>query len=109
MDVLRKTGGRHSDGHIPLRTRWVWAEIKRPGDRRFWSMFPLTGVPFIWEPIFDTQVRSPNIHQASFIPTGAGSRPSVKIVGGQFGRDMDEFKISRQALGDEPKSFILTG
>ena len=29
-------------------------QIKPPGDRRFWSMFPFTGVPF-WVPIFDQQ------------------------------------------------------
>ena len=31
---------------------WVWVKIKPPGDRRFWSMFPLTRVPF-WVQIFD--------------------------------------------------------
>ena len=31
---------------------WVWVKIKPPGDRRFWSMFPLTRVPF-GVPIFD--------------------------------------------------------
>ena len=32
---------------------WVWVRIK-PGDRRFWSMFPLTRVPF-GVPIFYPQ------------------------------------------------------
>ena len=33
---------------------WVWVTIKPTGDRRFWSMFPLTRVPF-GVPIFDPQ------------------------------------------------------
>ena len=33
---------------------WVWVKIKPPGDRRFWSMFPLTRVPFE-VPILDPQ------------------------------------------------------
>ena len=35
---------------------WVWVKIKPPGDHRFWSMLPLTRVPF-WVPIFDPQPR----------------------------------------------------
>ena len=31
---------------------WVWVKIKPPGDRRFWSMFPLTRVP-LWFLIFE--------------------------------------------------------
>ena len=38
-----------------LETTWVWVKIKPPGDRRFWSMFPLTRVPFGGYPIFDPQ------------------------------------------------------
>ena len=33
---------------------WVWVKIKPPGDRRFWSMFPFTMIPF-WVHIFDPQ------------------------------------------------------
>ena len=33
---------------------WVWVKMKPPGDRRFWSMLPLTRVPF-GVPIFDPQ------------------------------------------------------
>ena len=32
----------------------IWVKTKPPGDRRFWSMFPLTRVPF-GVPIFDPQ------------------------------------------------------
>ena len=32
----------------------VWGKIEPPGDRRFWSMFPLTRVPF-WYRFFDPQ------------------------------------------------------
>ena len=32
--------------------KWVWVKVKPPQNRRFWSMCPLTGVPF-GEPIFD--------------------------------------------------------
>ena len=39
---------------ILVRVRWVWLKIKPPGDRRFWSMFLFTWVPF-WVPIFDPQ------------------------------------------------------
>ena len=42
--------------HVELGTwkihNWVWVKMKPPGDRRFWSMFPLTRVPF-WVYIFD--------------------------------------------------------
>ena len=31
---------------------WVWVKIQPPGDRGFWSMLPLTRVPF-WVPICD--------------------------------------------------------
>ena len=31
---------------------WVGVKIKPPGDRRFWSMFPLTRAP-CWVPFFD--------------------------------------------------------
>ena len=34
---------------------WVWLKIKQEGLRRFWSMFPLTRVPF-WVPIFYPQL-----------------------------------------------------
>ena len=34
--------------------KWVWIKIKTPGDRRFWSMFPLARVP-LWVRIFDPQ------------------------------------------------------
>ena len=34
------------------KSKWVWVKIKPPGDRRFWSMLPLTRVPF-WVPILD--------------------------------------------------------
>ena len=30
---------------------WVWLKLKQEGLRRFWSMFPLTSVPF-WVPVF---------------------------------------------------------
>ena len=33
---------------------WVWVNIKPPEDRRFWSMYLFTRVPF-WVPIFDPQ------------------------------------------------------
>ena len=36
---------------VPLHSTWVWVKIKPPGDRRFWSMFPLTRVPFWAQPI----------------------------------------------------------
>ena len=26
--------------------KWVWVKIEPPGDRRFWSMFPFTRIPF---------------------------------------------------------------
>ena len=32
----------------------MWVEIKPSGDRKYWSMFPLTRVPF-WVPIFHPQ------------------------------------------------------
>ena len=35
-------------------SNWVWVKIKPLGDRRFWSMFPLTRVPF-GVPILDPQ------------------------------------------------------
>ena len=33
---------------------WVWLKIKQEGVRRFWSMFPLTRVPF-WYRFFEPQ------------------------------------------------------
>ena len=33
---------------------WVWLKIKQEGLRRFWSMFPLTRVPF-WHGFFEPQ------------------------------------------------------
>ena len=33
---------------------WVWLKIKQEGLRRFWSMFPLTRVPF-WYRFFEPQ------------------------------------------------------
>ena len=45
-------GTRHS--WKPICTIWVWVKIKPPGDHTFWSMLPLTRVPF-WVPIFDPQ------------------------------------------------------
>ena len=27
------------------RSKWVWVKIKRPGDRRFWSLVPSTRAP----------------------------------------------------------------
>ena len=29
-----------------LTVTWVWVKTKPPGDRRFWSMFPVTGFHF---------------------------------------------------------------
>ena len=40
-----------SNKHHPI---WLWVKIKPPGDRRFWSIFPFTRVPF-WAPIVDPQ------------------------------------------------------
>ena len=34
--------------------RWVWLKITEEGQRRFWSMFPLTRVPF-WYQFFEPQ------------------------------------------------------
>ena len=34
---------------------WVWLKIKQEGLRRFWSMFPLTRVPF-WYRFFEPQL-----------------------------------------------------
>ena len=34
--------------------KWVWVKSNPPGDRRFWSMFPFTRIPF-WVHIFDPQ------------------------------------------------------
>ena len=33
---------------------WQWLKIKQEGLRRFWSMFPLTRVPF-WHQLFEPQ------------------------------------------------------
>ena len=41
----------------PSKTTGYGSKIKPPGDRRFWSMFPLTRVPF-GVPIFDPQPTS---------------------------------------------------
>ena len=50
---------RGDSGHLaaafePIGKTWVWVKIKPPGDRRFWSMLPVTRVLF-WVPIFDPQ------------------------------------------------------
>ena len=34
--------------------RWVWVKINPPENRRFWSMFPFTRIPF-WARMFDPQ------------------------------------------------------
>ena len=39
---------------IAVSQKWVWLKIKQEGLRRFWSMFPLTRVPF-WHRIFEPQ------------------------------------------------------
>ena len=40
--------------HLYVLYAWVWVKINPPGDRRFWSMFPLTRVP-VGVPMFDPQ------------------------------------------------------
>ena len=55
---IRITAGNqfpHFIREVVERVTWVWVKIQPPGDRRwFWSMFPLTRVPF-GVPIFDPQ------------------------------------------------------
>ena len=48
----RRLALRFACGDVSRCPIWVWVKIKAPGDRRFWSMFPLTRVRF-WAPIFD--------------------------------------------------------
>ena len=43
---------RRAVGPLNQKVKWVWVKIKPPGDRRFWSRFPFTRVPFE-VPIFD--------------------------------------------------------
>ena len=57
---MRIGATRYQATHVSIATShslwvmWVWVKIQ-PGDGRFWSMFPLTRVPF-WVPIFDPQL-----------------------------------------------------
>ena len=44
-----KTAGKRIRG----TSIWVWVKIQPPGDRRFYSLFPFTRVPFWGYPIFD--------------------------------------------------------
>ena len=53
-------GAESSRAESPILNS-TWVKIKPPGDRRFWSMFPLTRVPF-GAPIFDPQ---PHQHWSS--------------------------------------------
>ena len=39
---------------------WLWLKIKLEGLRRFWSMFPLTRVPF-WYRFFEPQLNIENV------------------------------------------------
>ena len=93
----------------------VWVKIKPPGDRRFWSMFPLTRGPF-WVHIFDPQpleefvtarqsrlkakVTSPSCG-TSQAPGGSARRQPLAGKGSQFSDlclcflRMDEIRLHR--------------
>ena len=72
--------------------RWVWLKIKHQGLRKFWSMFPLTRVPFwyrFFEPQPDVQafqVRNPHlaVRRCNFWLESTFRR-YVVIRSGQFG------------------------
>ena len=55
-----RSAGRSLDGlgvlakNTTNTAMWVWLKIKQAGLRRFWSMFPLTRVPF-WYWFFEPQ------------------------------------------------------
>ena len=46
--------GQHPNIRFNPPLKWVWLKIKKQGLRRFWSMFPLTRVPF-WYWLFEPQ------------------------------------------------------
>ena len=54
----RDTSALHPEGQLetqtPIEYHWVWLKMKQEGLRRFWSMFPLTRVPF-WYRFFEPQ------------------------------------------------------
>ena len=63
--VVGQEGDNHRDRDAPgqglsknraIFTKWMWVKITPPGDRRFWSMFPLARVPF-GVPILDPAKR----------------------------------------------------
>ena len=59
LNVIKMSGleegqdSQHAgEGTVP--TIWVWLKINQQGLRRFWSIFPLTRVPF-WYRFFEPQ------------------------------------------------------
>ena len=64
---------------MPFAT-WVWLKIKKQGLRRFWSMFPLTRVPF-WYRFFEPCATCLNLGRPQRLPGARDSFAEVRAPG----------------------------